>query len=158
MSKTELTEYFWRAFCANNSQVDFDEPYQGWFFGDTPELAKSLAGLVLQGKKRASGSLVLINEMKPESAPILDGYSVVTDFEGNPQCVIQTTEIRRLPFNEVDARFAFDEGEGDQTLEYWRDVHYKYFTKECRESGIEFDESMLVCCEGFKLLFPKAER
>jgi uncharacterized protein YhfF len=155
MSRTILTDKFWREFCAENTNVNPDEPYQVWFFGNNRELAKSLADLVLAGKKTATGSLVLVNEIKPEIAPVPDGYSVVTDFEGNPQCVIQTTEIRRLPFNEVDAQFAFDEGEGDRSLEFWRKVHWDYFTRECRESGVEFNESMLVDCERFKLLFPK---
>ncbi len=90
-------------------------------------MAKELAEFVISGKKIATASLVEYNEMHPESAPIADGYSVVTDFEGNPMCVIQTTEIRHLPFDEVDAQFAFDEGEGDQTLRYWRDGHWRLF-------------------------------
>jgi uncharacterized protein YhfF len=155
MSRTDLTDKFWREFCAENRNVNPDEPYQVWFFGNNRELAKSLGDLVLACKKRATGSLVLVNEIKPEVAPVPDGYSVVTDFDGNPQCVIQTTEIRRLPFNEVDAQFAFDEGEGDQSLEYWREVHRNYFTRECRESGVEFNELMLIDCERFRLLFPK---
>jgi len=155
MSRTILTDKFWREFCAENTNVNPDESYQAWFFCNNRESAKLLADLVLEGKKRATASLVLINEMKPEIAPVPDGYSVVTDFDGNPQCVIQTTEIRRLPFNEVDAQFAFDEGEGDQSLEFWRKVHWDYFTRECRESNIEFNESMLIDCERFKLLFPK---
>jgi uncharacterized protein YhfF len=58
---------------------------------------------------------------------------------------------------EVDAQFAFDEGEGDQTLEYWRKVHWLYFTKEVAELNVEFNEKSLVACERFKLLYPKAE-
>jgi uncharacterized protein YhfF len=95
------------------------------------------------------------NESDDGDGGIVGGYSVVTDFDGHPQCVIQTTEVRRLPFTEVDAKFAFDEGEGDRTLEYWRTVHRKFFTECCLELGIEFDESMMICCKRFKKLFPK---
>jgi uncharacterized protein YhfF len=91
--------------------------------------------------------------MKPEIAPVPDGYSVVTDFDGNPLCVIQTTEIRHLPFDEVDAQFAFAEGEGDQTLESWREGHWRYFTQEAGESAVEFNEKSLICCERFALLY-----
>ena len=69
-------------------------------------------------------------------------------------CVIQTVEIRHLPFEEVDAQFASDEGEGDQTLEYWRTVHWRYFSREAAELGIDFDERSIVCCERFRLLYP----
>ena len=84
----------------------------------------------------------------------MDGHSVVTDFDGNPICVIQTTEIRHLPFDEVDPQFAFDEGEGDRTLEYWRERHLRYFTREAAELGVEFNEKSIICCERFRLLFP----
>ena len=155
MSKTNLTENFWQEFCAENPEINSDEPYQVWFFHHNRDSSKKLAELVLLGKKKAGTSLVEGNESDTEDGGIVGGYSVVTDFDGNPQCVIQTTEIRRLPFVEVDAQFAFDEGEGDQTLEYWRKVHRKFFTEYCRQSGIAFAESMLVDCKRFKLLFPK---
>lgn len=96
-----------------------------------------------------------MNEIEPDKAPVPDGYSVVTDFEGHPACVIRTTNIRHLPFNEVDADFAFDEGEGDQTLDYWRDVHWTFFSREAGDHGFVFDENSIVCCERFELLFPK---
>jgi len=111
-----------------------------------------LARLVTAGRKFATASLAAINEIKPDEAPIPDGYSVVTDFNDIPMCIIQTTEIRLLPFNEVDKQFASDEGEGDQTLEYWRHVHRQYFTREAAVLGLHFDEKLLICCERFKLL------
>ena len=146
---------FWAKFCQENPNVPIETPYQVWFFGNSSEMAQELTKLVISGKKIATASLLAVNQLKPEIAPIDGGYSVVTDFEGNPMCVIQTTEIRHLPFDEVDAKFAFDEGEGDQTLEYWREVHWRYFTKEVAELGIEFNEESLVCCERFKLLNSK---
>ncbi|MEP6903195.1 MAG: ASCH domain-containing protein [Actinomycetota bacterium] len=152
--KSEIVENFWKEFCGKNPNVKIDEPFQVWFFGNNSEMARELAELVILGKKKATTSLVSVNEITPEIAPIADGYSVVTDFEGNPQCVIQTTEIRHLSFTEVDAQFAFDEGEGDQTLEDWRDRHWRYFTKEAAELGLEFNEKSLICCERFRLLFP----
>lgn len=150
----ESIKTFWQEFC-ETSKINSETPYQVWYFGNTSEMARELAGLVLQGKKTATASLVATNKLKPESAPIDDGFSVVTDFEGNPMCVIQTSEIRHLPFAEVDAEFAFDEGEGDQSLEYWREVHHKYFIQEAAELNIEFNEKSLIACERFKLLFPK---
>ena len=147
-----LVEQFWLEFC-EKSGTNLVTPYQVWFFGNSAKMAEGLAELVISGKKKATASLVDFNKTHPEFAPIDDGYSVVTDFNGNPLCVIQTTEIRHLPFEEVDAQFAFDEGEGDQTLEYWRDVHQQYFTKEAAENGLEFNEKSLICCERFRLLF-----
>ncbi len=149
-------ENFWKYFCKNNN-INPETLYQVWFFGNSSEMARELAGLVILGKKIATASLAAVNALKPENAPIADGYSIVTDFEGNPLCVIQTTEVRHLPFDEVDAQFAYDEGEGDQTLRYWRDVHWRYFTNEAAELNIECNENSLVCCERFKLFFPESK-
>ena len=143
---------FWLEFC-DKSNINSETPYQVWFFGNSEKMAKELAELVILGKKKATASLVEFNKIHPETAPIDEGYSIITDFNNNPLCVIQTTEIRHLPFDEVDANFAFDEGEGDQTLEDWRDGHWAYFTKEAAENGLKFNEKSLICCERFKLLF-----
>ena len=155
MNKTESVVKFWRDFCTENLNVNPNESYQVWFFGDSQKMARELAELVISGKKHATASLVEFNERHPEAAPISDGFSVVKDFEGVPLCVIQTTGIRHLPFDEVDAQLAFDEGEGDQTLKDWREGHRRYFTKEATDYNLEFNEKSIIACERFKLLHPK---
>src|SRR5688572_28715807 len=140
----KTAEQFWAEFLDENPQIDRSTPYQIWYFSNTNESARELAGLVLIGKKTATASLKVVNEIEPEKAPIADGYSVVTSFEGEPVCVVRTTEIRHLPFNEVDAQFASDEGEGDQSLEYWRRVHWDYFSREAPQYGLEFDENSII--------------
>jgi uncharacterized protein YhfF len=147
----QATQKCWNEFC-RESGLDSATPFQVWYFGNSQKMALELAELVISGKKYATASLVAVNVLQPETAPIDDGYSVVTDFENNPLCIIQTTEIRHLPFDEVDAQFASDEGEGDQTLADWRDRHWRYFTNEAAGLGIEFNEKSLICCERFKLL------
>lgn len=156
MKIPKQVEEFWKEFCAANPQINPNEPFQVWYFGLGTEDAEELANLVLAGKKRATASLVWEYEDKPEDAPILSGYSVVTDYAGNPKCVLRTTELRVLPFDEVDAEFAFDEGEGDQSLDYWRAVHWDYFSQRCAEIGKEPSLEMPINCERFELLYPKA--
>jgi len=153
MSRT--AEQFWTEFLDANPHIDPATSYQVWYFSNNSESARELAGLVLAGKKTATASLKAVNEVEPDKAPADDGYSVVTDFEGEPLCVVQTTEIIHTPFDEVDAQFASDEGEGDQTLEYWRQIHWEYFSREAPQYGLEFDEMSIVCCERFRLLYPK---
>ena len=153
---SNTVEKFWTTFC-RTSGVDTSTPYQVWYFGNSREMALELAGLVMAGTKTATASLAKTNEIIPENSPIDDGYSVVTDFDGKPLCVIRTTEIRHLPFREVDAEFAADEGEGDLSLEYWRRGHRDYFEKESAQLGFEFNEDSIVCCERFTLQFGAAE-
>lgn len=153
--KADSIDRFWEEFCAVDPSVHPGTPYQIWFFGNTREMAAELAGLVLAGRKTATASLIAVNELNPEDAPRPDGFSVVTDFDGDPVCIIRTSEIRHVAFDEVDAEFAADEGEGDLSLDHWRRVHWDYFTREAKTNGFEFDARSIVCCERFRLLFPR---
>jgi uncharacterized protein YhfF len=153
MRKSDLAGDFWLQFCDTDAGVDPNHAYQVWHFGDSRDLAEQLCELVLQGKKTATACLVWETDHDPSNAPVLGGYSVITDFDGNPRCIIKTTEIRVLPFAEVDEEFAADEGEGDRSLEYWRRVHWDYFTRRCKEMGKEASATMAVMCERFKVVY-----
>jgi uncharacterized protein YhfF len=154
MSNSEKTTTFWKQFCDRNSDINPAAPYQVWSFGDSREMADQLCELVLHGKKTATACLVWEAELEPDTAPVLDVYNIITDFDGNPKCIIQTTEIRIMPFIEVDEAFATEEGEGDLSLEFWRRVHWDYFTRKCNEMDKVASEMMLVMCERFKLVYP----
>ena len=151
--KDSRVEDFWRAFCAG-TRLPADTPYQAWYFGDTPALAHELVELVLHGPKRATAGLSAVNDELPLVKPEPDGYSVVTEHDGTPRAVIRTTMLERRRFSDVDAAFAWDEGEGDRTLADWKDGHRRFFTREMGTVGRAFDEDMAVDLERFELLYP----
>ena len=129
-------------------------PIRRWYFGDSPQLAHELAELVLHGPKRATAGLGWTTDALPHTAAVPDGYSVVTEFDGAPRAVIRTTGLERRKFREVDATFAWDEGEGDRTLEDWKRGHWQYFSRECESLGRTMSEDAEVCLERFELLYP----
>jgi uncharacterized protein YhfF len=144
---------FWNNYC-RLAGVPATTPYQAWPFGDSTELAHALVELVIHGPKRATAGMVAWNEMHPEDAAVPDGYSVVTEFDGTPRCVIRTVWLDQRPLREVDAQFAWDEGEGDRTLADWMDGHRRYFGRVCPPLGIPFTDDLPVQLERFELLYP----
>ena len=144
---------FWETFCRATG-VPPQTPYQAWYFGDSPRLAHELIELVLNGPKRATASSAWVNEQAPEMAPVPDGYSVVTEHDRVPRAVLRTVWLDRRPLSEVDARFAWDEGEGDRTLPDWLDGHTRYFEREGERIGHPFSPTMPVTLERFELLYP----
>ncbi len=111
-------------------------------FGDNPALADELLGLVMKGVKTATCS----TEDEPNTSSPGEQW-LVLDGRGNPRCVIETTEVTYRKFNEMDAAFAHDEGEGDRSLAWWRDAHRRYFGRLGR-----FSEDMTLMCERFRLV------
>ena len=153
MNENSKVKDFWKQFCLANPEINPETQYDFWCFGNTSEMAKRLGELVLKGDKRATTTL-LESAQKEEYNPSVGDYSVITDFEGNPMGVIRTIEINILPFNEVDEEYAHVEGEGDKSLNYWREGHRRFFETEAAEYGVEFNEKSLVICQKFNLLYP----
>lgn len=120
-------------------------------FGNDPALAAKLAHCVVKGRKRATSGWLEAMEKAGETIPWPGLMSVVTDYFGIPQCVIETVEVRRVAFKDVGADVAIGEGEGDLSLADWRDGHLAYWRKEAAEIGMTFDESTLVFNEFFRV-------
>lgn len=122
-----------------------------WHFDLTESAANYLLGLVLAGKKRATASSLRGYEMEGEPIPKAGDLSVITDWDGNPRCVIRTTNVRILPFDEITFDIARLEGE-DECLESWRQHHRSFFGAESKEIGYVFDEQMPVIFEEFEVV------
>ena len=90
-------------------------------FGDSPEMADDLLEPVLSGLKTATCSGLWEWEHEGGSIPKPGLLSVIVDGKDEPRCIIETVEVNLKNYSEVDSDFARDEGEGDLSLDYWRD-------------------------------------
>lgn len=132
-------------------RVPVENPAIEWF-GDSAELAAELGDLVRHGVKRASAGLPASWQAEGDPLPRVGDVKIVIDWSGEPIAVIEVTEVRILPFDEVDEAFARDEGEGDQTLAWWRGAHWRYFSRECARLSCQLAKTMPVVCWRFRLL------
>jgi uncharacterized protein YhfF len=146
---------FWNTFiCAERLPAD-TRYYDVSCFGDSQQMADTLVQLVLDGVKRATAGAVWAYENEGKRLPIVGDFSIITNWAGDPRCVIETTGIALTPFHLVSAEFAQTEGEGDGSLDYWRRCHRDFFTRECQAAGRSFEEDLLICCERFRVVFPR---
>lgn len=122
-----------------------------WSFGGTPEDADELLQLVLDGTKTATSSAFEDYALEGEEVPTEGALSIVLDGEGRPRVLLSTTQVRVVPFDEVDAEHARAEGEGDRSLEHWRAVHERFFTEHA-PPGRAFSPDMPVVLERFAVL------
>jgi uncharacterized protein YhfF len=118
------------------------EGLESFRFGDSPEMADKLCGLVVDGEKRATCWSTADGQQTAVGKRM-----VVLDGSGNPCAIIETVELTQRRFCDVDLQFALDEGEGDETLYSWRIGHQTYFM---RNGG--FTPEMMLWCERFRLI------
>jgi uncharacterized protein YhfF len=78
--------------------------------------------------------------------------SIVTDGFGYPLCAIRTESVEYLRFRDIGAKHALVEGEGDRTLENWREGHLTYFHREADRLGLTFTEDAQLFFEHFRVL------
>ena len=141
-------EAFWAAYAAASGATG---PYSTWGFAHdgNPELMTKLGLLVRDGPKRATAGRE-DDFTAEEPIPDPGDHHLILDGEGRPICIIRTTSIEIRPFGLVDGQFAWDEGEGDRTLAWWRDAHIRYF----ESIGTPIDDDTNVVLERFAKVWP----
>lgn len=140
----------WDKFIKENDMYRIADDYDAWSFGSA---ADELSHLVAIGTKTATSSAYPLYELKNEPLPLENVYSVILDSKGNAVCIIKTSKVSIVPFDEVTEDHAYKEGEGDRSLEHWREVHKNYFTRVLNKVGLTFSPDMNVVCEEFSVVY-----
>lgn len=157
--KTNRIEAFWRSYLGTlpPDSPTREEAYEAEMFGDTPELADELGALILAGTKTATCSALWEYEAEDEPLPKVGEKAVILDGHGNPLCIIETTEVEIRAYEDVGANFAFLEGEGDRSLEHWREAHWNLFSRTLAGIGKQSAMDMPLVCERFRVVYGKDE-
>lgn len=152
---TAAADALWRAYVAAHPEaVAAGDEYVVDRFGDSVELSDELLGIVRYGKKRATAELVTEFAHRGEALPRVGAHWVACDGRGAPALVLRTVELRIATFREVDADFAFDEGEDDRSLRSWREQHRVYWERTCAARGAVWSESDEIVLERFRVVWP----
>jgi uncharacterized protein YhfF len=117
-------------------------------------MATELADLVVAGIKRATASLARDYGEIREPTPKPGDFVMMLDGERRPRFISRTTEVTIKPLSEVDEAFAWDEGEGDHTRDWWLAAHRRYFGRQAGREGFEIDDEILTVFERFEVVWP----
>ena len=151
----DRVESYWRSYLESlpaDSPVR-DEQYAAEGWGDSPEMADELGALIADGTKTATCSALWEYEAEDEPLPQVGLKSIVLDGKGDPLCIVETTEVEVRPYEEVDAGFAYEEGEGDRSLEYWREAQWRFFSRTLPNIGKEPTTDMPLVCERVRVVY-----
>ena len=118
-------------------------------------MAEKLAELVTSGPKRATAGLLRDFTIGGEAMPRLGGHVVLIGGDATPRCVWQTTDVIVKRLIDVDAKFAWDEGEGDRTLSSWLDGHRRFFTSQAAREQFKFQDDIETVFERFRVVWPR---
>ena len=126
---------------------------ESFFFGKELEEAGEISKLVLDGQKTATGSVLWSYEADGKPVPKAGDYWIVTNGGDDPVCIIQTTDVSVIPFDEVGEEYARDGGEGDRTLASWRRMYWDYIVSECARTCREPSQETPLVMERFRVVY-----
>lgn len=143
------TESYWKKFATAHNLTS--SAYSAWSFGYNEKEADELAALVAKGKKTATTSAYELYN-KGEELPQVGEYNIILNGHGEPCCITQTKVVEIIKFDLVSQEHAYHEGEGDRSLQYWREVHVDFFKREYAAAGKLFTEKIPCVCEVFEVV------
>ncbi|MGM9971618.1 MAG: ASCH domain-containing protein [Anaeroplasmataceae bacterium] len=133
----------WSQFLTNNQIEDVD---YGVFQYDKEDLEK-----LMSGKIKAEISPYEVIRVNDYAIPFVGDYNIVIDDSDNAICVIKTTKVSIVPFNdikEVDAiKLGFD------GLKEFRNIYKDILTSELKEININYQDEALCVIEEFEIIY-----
>ncbi len=156
---TPQIEAYWQAFLESLPEESLQRAEallrtpiaEAW--GDNAELADRLGNLIVAGVKTATCSSLWDWEIRQEPLPEIGLKTIVLNSQNQPMCIVETTEVTIRVFEAVDGNFAFDEGEGERSLESWRAGHWRFFTRTLKPLHLQPTLEMPLVCEHFKVIY-----
>ena len=70
------------------------------------------------------------------------------------RAIWRTTEVRIGPLNSVDERFAWDEGEGERTRDWWLSAHRRFFGRRAAAEDFQMHDEIETMFERFEVVWP----
>lgn len=150
--KTPEVEAFWARVCEQHG-ISADS-YHTRTFGDPKyaEYGDHVTQLAIDRVKRATAHLAMDFELNNVPRRIAGDYWVILWENFTPACLLEIVNVEVRPFKNVDLTFAAREGEGDGSLEYWRQCHEEYFKLQLSDWGKPWSDDLPVVLESFELV------
>ncbi|MFC3503589.1 ASCH domain-containing protein [Micromonospora krabiensis] len=116
--------------------------------GTPGELRADLNRLVLAGVKTATAGLLSEYAEEGEELERIGERLALVDDDDQLVGLVQVTAVDVVPLADVDWDFARSEGEGDRSVEDWRDGHAAYWAR----LGTPVTDDTEIVCLRFRLL------
>ena len=145
----------WGDYLKNHLEDVFHETPKTLHFCDNEKDANTCAKLVKKGIKKATSDSLLGLQYRNERLPKKGDYTIVTNWKGEAQCIVETIKVTLKPFFSITKEYARLEGEGDKSLAHWKKVHWDYYSRELEEFERLPRESMIVVFQEFEKVFER---
>lgn len=151
MDTNQLADQYWVEFLKKTNTEETLDYEVAYCFGEDESQANEILNLILEGKKTATSSSYLAFQEAGEPLPKKGEFEIITDWNGNPGCIVEIIDVKIIPFNDVRWEIAKLEGE-EVNLQEWRENRSREWSEEGEELGYTFSAEMPVVFVGFRVV------
>ena len=149
------TSEFWKQYLRDTNQNENEAVYSGELvFEDEGMTGRTQLSMVLSGSKTAMFTPLETIEINMEKMPVTGEVYVVLDTNDEPRCVIELTDVRIIPLNEISWELARKDGK-DEDMQDWKEKMEEFLEEEADLCGFEALPDSKIVCEIFKLIYKK---
>ena len=144
---------FWQAFLEQTGTETTDPVSRYTYFGESEEETVTALEQLLSGEKTAIAHCIpdYLSTRKP--MPKIGDYTMVTDFYGNPCCILRAADVTITPMPEVPGELIQAETPG-VSREEWLSRKRAEYQKLAKGSRFHFHEEIPVLMERVQVVFP----
>lgn len=144
---------FWEAFLEQTDTPETTVMTDVTYFGGSEEESVAILEQLLSGEKTAVGHCIPAYLAAKRRMPRIGDYTMVTDFYGNPCCILHTSDVNIAPMPEIPAELRNGEYP-DLTAEAW----LARKQQECRDMAermkFHYHEEIPLLMETVELVYP----
>lgn len=148
-----LIECYWKKFQEQNAEYASISQPPSYFYCDNKKDADECAELVVNKIKQATSPSVWWFEKYHEPFPQVGDLAIITNWDGVARAIVRTTKVEFVEFRRISSAYAYIEGEGDRSLDYWKKVHWEYYANEMKAFEEHPSEEMVIVCEYFETIW-----
>ncbi len=143
----------WTDYCSSTIKDHIPAIPRTLRLGENEIEANHNALQIKTGKKMASAPALLTLQFRNEPLPKVNELFIVTDWNGQAQCIVKTTKMRLKPFFSIESSHVEKHGEPEEGIEQWKKRHWKVYESQLQEYKRLPRESMIVVCHEFEKVF-----
>lgn len=148
----DIYEDFWQAFLEETDTPENSYCNRCTYFGDSEEESVNIMEQLLRGEKTAVSHCVPYYIVTRSPMPKVGDYTMVTDFYGNPGCILKCVDVVIDPIGAIPEEVARQEAEGD--LEQWRGEKRREFKALSEKAGFHYNDELPVLMELVERVYP----
>lgn len=143
---------FWQAFLEESGTPENSYCNRCTYFGSDEAESVSVMEQLLRGEKRAISHCVPYYIVTRSPMPRVGDYTMVTDFYGNPGCIVKCTEVVIDPVGAISEEIAVLEAQGDLSL--WQQRKRQEFQALSEKSRFHYHDDLPVLMELVERVYP----